>query len=65
MEEQLKTWKEKLEVLNKGKSIVLKEDESSQTIYSAIRDNADTFKDKKFSIRTHPQTLKKSVIRIK
>jgi hypothetical protein len=63
MELELMNWKEKLSSLVKGKSLAV--DGPEQSVYSAIRDNPDLFKDKKFSVRTHPITLKKRVIRIK
>ena len=63
MELELMNWKEKLSTLLKGKSVVV--EGSTQSVYSAIRDNPEMFKEKKFSIRTHPSTLEKRVIRIK
>lgn len=63
MELELMNWKEKLSSLSKGKSLPV--DGSDQSVYSAIRDNPELFKDKKFSVRTHPSTLLKRVIRIK
>lgn len=63
MELELMSWKEKLSSLAKGKSLPV--DGPDQSVYSAIRDNAELFKDKKFGIRTHPTTLQKRVIRKK
>lgn len=65
MEQELLYWKERLSILLKGKSIILKDDESPQSVYSAIRANPELFDKKKFSIRTNPVTLKKSVLRTK
>lgn len=62
MEQDLLTWKEKLLTLNK-KGTKIKLDDNEQGVYSAIRNNPEEFKDMKFSIRTHPVTLIKYVIR--
>jgi len=71
MEDDSKYWREKLEVLEKGKNIIV--EGSSQGVYAAIRTNPETFKNKEFSVRTDKKpTLKegipvhiKRVIRIK
>lgn len=73
MEDDLKFWKEKLSVLEKGKNIILDPDNSGQGIYSAIRTNPQLFKNKEFSIRTDKRLILvngvkvniKRVIRIK
>jgi hypothetical protein len=49
MDQDILYTKEKLNLLEKGKSYPV---EKSQTVYSAIRDNPDLFKNKEFSIRT-------------
>lgn len=61
MEQELLTWKEKLDLLEKGKSLPV---ENSNTVYSAINE-LKKISTKKFGIRTHPSTLEKRVIRIK
>lgn len=65
MDDILLTYKERLEKLEKGTSFVLGETETAQGVYSAIRDNPETFKKMTFSIRTHPTTLVKHVYRTK
>lgn len=61
MESELLNWGELLDTLSIGKSLPV---DKMQTVYKAIR---KTFKGttKKFSIRTHPVTLEKRVIRLK
>jgi len=54
-------WKKKLENLEIGG---VEPVENEQTVYSAIRDNAELFKGKKFAIRTNPVSLEKTVTRI-
>lgn len=63
--EELLFWKEKLQLLDKGKRINLNGEDKPSSVYSAVRDNPELFSNKKFSIRTHPVTLKKHVIRTK
>lgn len=60
MEQELLTWAEKLDALEKGKSLPV---DNSNTVYSAMRH--ESLKKKKFSIRTHPVTLLKRVLRTK
>lgn len=68
MELDLLNWKEKLELMEIGE---IKEVDNDQSVYSAIRDNPDLFKEKQFSIRTDRTTKtdtfkgKQFVIRIK
>lgn len=61
MESELLNWGEKLDLLKIGQSLPV---DKMQTVYSAIR---KTFKGsaKKFSIRTHPISLEKRVLRLK
>lgn len=65
MEEEVKTWKEILSELKKGKSTPLKPEDSVQSVYSAIRQNPNTFEGKAFSVRTHPSTKQQRVYRTK
>jgi hypothetical protein len=66
MEEDLLKWKERLDLLEKDKRIALGEDDSAQSVYSAIRDNPEMFKKKAFSVRTSKNPpYKQFVIRIK
>lgn len=60
MEQELLTWSEKLELLDKGKSLIV---DNPQSVYVAIRKYFKGSK-KKFSIRTHPDTKEKHVIRL-
>lgn len=61
MESELLNWGEKLDLLKIGQSLPV---DKMQTVYKAIR---KTFigTSKKFSIRTHPVSLEKRVIRLK
>lgn len=65
METELLTWKERLKVLGILKTIQLTDNETAQAVYSAMRDNADLFKGKTFSVRTEKGTTKQFVIRLK
>ena len=71
MEQDLLYMKEKLNALEKGKTFPV---EKAQTVYTAIRDNPDLFKNKEFSVRTDKKATinasgqseyQKRVIRIK
>jgi hypothetical protein len=60
MEQELLNWSEKLDLLEKGKSLPT---DQPQSVYAAIRKYFKGSK-KKFSIRTHPDTKQKHVIRL-
>lgn len=51
MEQNLLTWKERLEALELHGTIKLLPTDSDKSVYSAINDNAELFKDKVFSVR--------------
>lgn len=61
----LMEWKERLSALEVDGYIELVEGLKAGGAYSAIAVNKELFKDKKFTIRTHPITKQQYVIRIK
>jgi hypothetical protein len=61
MESELLNWGELLDTLSIGKSLPV---DKAQTVYKAIK-NKFSGTSKKFSIRTHPITKLKRVIRLK
>jgi hypothetical protein len=62
METELLTFKEKMDLLPKGKSLLV---ENINTVYSIIARHFPKECGKKFSIRTHPTSGEKRLFRIK
>lgn len=58
-------YREQLDTLEKGQSFTLTKRQKKASVYSAIRDNAMHFKNKGFSVQTHPVTKVITVYRTK